>query len=60
MRLTVKDLNGEAKADLITGSGLCGGSRTTAYSEATLAGATLAGLLELNVLADSSDGVFVG
>ena len=55
VRLAVKDIDGDARGDLVTGSGPDGGSRVTAY-----AGAGLGELFAFDAEPGFAGGVFVG
>jgi hypothetical protein len=62
IRVTVKDLDGDAKADLVVGAGTGAGSRVTAYrgSQISLAGGTPLELFAFDTGVGALDGVFVG
>ncbi|QEL15062.1 DUF4394 domain-containing protein [Limnoglobus roseus] len=61
IRVTVKNLDGDSKADLIVGSGTGAGTRVTAYAGTTVngAGTTPAELFAFDAFSGST-GVFVG
>ena len=60
VRLAVKDLDGDARADLIAGAGTGAGSRVTAYAGSALAGAAPPELFHVDAFAGLTSGVFVG
>ncbi|MFO0804134.1 MAG: FG-GAP-like repeat-containing protein [Gemmataceae bacterium] len=61
IRLTVKDLDVDSKADLVVGSGTGAGSRVTAYLGVTLAATgTPPTTLDFDSFAGFGNGVFVG
>ena len=61
VRVTVKDLDGDGKADLVAGSGTGAGTRITAYSGSSLSsGGTPTALYDLDAVAGATTGVFVG
>ena len=60
VRLAVKDLDGDARADLVAGSGTGAGSRLTAYAGSALAGGDPPARLGLDAFAGFAGGVFVG
>ena len=60
VRLTAKDLDGDSRADLVTGAGAGAGSRVTAYSGRDLTGGGPPELFALDAFPGFSGGVFVG
>ena len=60
IRLAVKDLDGDRRAALVTGSGPGGGSRVTGYAGLALVGGTPAPLFEFDAVPGFPGGVFVG
>jgi hypothetical protein len=61
IRVAVKDLDGDAKADLVVGAGAGAGSRVTAYLGANIAAnGTPAAQLDFDAFPNFSGGVFVG
>jgi hypothetical protein len=61
IRLAVKNLDGDARADLVTGAGEGAGSRVTAYAGSTIpVNGTPPELFAFNAFADFTGGVFVG
>lgn len=61
VRVAVKNLDGDAKADLVVGSGTGAGSRVTAYTgQALQAGESPAELFGLDAFTGFTGGVFVG
>ena len=60
IRVAVKDLDGDAKADLLTGSGTGAGSRLTAFTGKTLAASAPPEAFGFDAIAGFSGGVFVG
>jgi hypothetical protein len=61
IRLAVKDLDGDARADLVVGPGPGAGGRVTAYYGKAIAPAgTPAAAFDFDALAGATDGVFVG
>jgi hypothetical protein len=62
IRVTVKDLDGDAKADLVVGAGTGAGSRVTAYrgSLISMSGGTPTELFAFDAGVGVMDGVFVG
>ena len=59
VRLAVKDLDGDNKADLVTGAGTGAGSRVTGYAGASLTGSP-ATVFEIDAFPGFQGGVFVG
>jgi hypothetical protein len=61
VRVAVKDLDGDAKADLVVGAGTGAGSRVTAYAGKTVAPAgTPPVQLDFDAFPEFAGGVFVG
>ncbi len=61
IRLAVKDLDGDNRADLVVGAGVGAGSRVTAYAgSAVAADGVPPELFAFDVFAGLTDGVFVG
>ena len=60
VRVAVKNLDSDAHADLLTGSGTGGGSQVTSYPGASLVGATPPTGFVLDAFAGALGGVFVG
>ncbi len=60
VRVAVKDLDGDTRADLVVGDGAGGGSRVTAYAGKDFAGSEAPELLRMDVFPASISGVFVG
>ena len=60
VRVAVKDLDGDARADLVAGAGTGAGSRVTAYAGKDLAGGSPPELFALDAFAGFAGGVFVG
>ncbi|MFO0805477.1 MAG: hypothetical protein U0791_20425 [Gemmataceae bacterium] len=60
VRLGVKNLDGDARADLITGAGTGAGSRVTAYAGTSLLGGEPVEWFEWEAFAGFGGGVFVG
>jgi hypothetical protein len=62
IRLAVKDLNGDGKADLVVGSGDGAGSRVTGYlgKDITAGGASPATTFDFEAFPGFAGGVFVG
>jgi hypothetical protein len=60
VRLTAKDLDGDAKADLVAGAGTGAGSAVTVYRGRDLAGGAPPALLGWDAFAGFAGGVFVG
>ena len=60
VRVAVKNLDGDASADLVVGAGTGAGSRVTAYAGKSLAAATPPELFAFDALAGFAGGVFVG
>jgi hypothetical protein len=60
IRVAVKDLDGDGKADLITGVGTGAGSRVNGYTGAGLTGGTPAVAFALEAFPGFANGVFVG
>jgi hypothetical protein len=60
VRVSVSDIDGDGRADLVTGPGEAGGSAVTVYLGTTLTTATPAISKTLNVFGDFNNGVFVG
>ena len=60
IRVTAKNLNNDANADLVVGDGTDAGSRVTGYSGAAFAGGGATPILNLTAFAGFNGGVFVG
>ena len=60
VRLAVKNLDGDARADLVAGAGTGAGSRVTAYAGASLTGGSPPELAALDAFPGFAGGVFVG
>jgi hypothetical protein len=60
VRLAVKDLDGDARADLVAGAGTGAGSTLTGYRGRDLAAGTAAAATSLDAFAGFAGGVFVG
>jgi trimeric autotransporter adhesin len=60
IRVTAKNLNNDANADLVVGDGTDAGSRVTGYSGAAFAGGGANPILNLTAFAGFNGGVFVG
>ncbi len=60
VRVTVKNLDGDASADLVVGAGTAAGSRVTAYAGKSLGAVTPPELFAFDALAGFAGGVFVG
>ncbi|MFO0939063.1 MAG: matrixin family metalloprotease [Gemmataceae bacterium] len=62
IRLAIKDLDGDQKADILTGAGTNAGSRVAAYLgvNITPTGGTPAALFEFDAFTGSTNGVYVG
>jgi hypothetical protein len=60
VRLAVKDLDGDTKADLLTGSGTGAGSTVTAYTGASLAAGNPTQTFAIDAFPGFNGGVFVG
>jgi methionine-rich copper-binding protein CopC len=60
IRVSIKDLDGDSQADLLTGSGTGGGSTVTGYAGKALSGGDPANLFELEAYPGNNGGVFVG
>ena len=60
VRVAVKNLDGDASADLVVGAGTGAGSRVTAYAGKSLGAATPPELFAFDALAGFAGGVFVG
>ncbi len=60
IRVAVKDLDGDGKADLVTGSGAGAGSRVTAYTGRTLAAGGTTPAFAFDAFPGFAGGVFVG
>jgi hypothetical protein len=58
--VAVKDLDGDARGDLLAGAGTGAGSRVTAYAGKTLAGGVPPELFAFDALPGFAGGVFVG
>ena len=58
--MAVKDLDGDARADLVVGAGAGAGSRVTGYAGAALTGGSPPELFSLDAFPGFSGGVFVG
>jgi len=59
-RVAVKNLDGDARADLVVGAGTGAGSRVTAYAGKDLAGAAPPEMFALDAIPGFAGGVFVG
>jgi hypothetical protein len=61
IRLAIKDLDGDANMDVVTGSGIDGGSRVTTYAgKGVAAQGTPPAALSFDAFPDFTGGVFVG
>ena len=60
IRVATKDLDGDARADLVVGAGTGAGSRVTAYRGSSFPSATPPELLAFDAFAGFTGGVFVG
>ena len=60
VRLAVKNLDGDTRADLVVGSGTGAGSRVTAYLGKTLTGGGPSSAFDLDAFSGFAGGVFVG
>jgi len=60
VRVAIKDLDGDQQADLVTGAGINGGSRLTAFFGKSLSGGSTAESFGLDALPGFQGGVFVG
>ncbi len=60
IRVAVKNLDGDARADIVVGSGSGAGSRVTAYAGKAVGAGTPAELFALDAVAGFAGGVFVG
>jgi hypothetical protein len=60
VRVAVKDLDGDARADLVVGDGQGGGSRVTTYAGKDFAGGGAPEMFGIDLVPGSMGGVFVG
>ena len=60
IRVTVKDLDGDARADLVVGAGTRAGSRVTAYYGRDLTTGGTAEAFDFDAIPGFTGGVFVG
>jgi hypothetical protein len=60
IRVAVKNLDGDAKADLVVGDGTGAGSRVTAYASPSLTGGSPTPTFAFDAVPEFTGGVFVG